>query len=389
MSAKILIVDDDPELLRLIGFALHRAGYRTIAAVNAEEALKKVSSEEPDLVILDVMLPGVSGIDICRQLRSQAPTQVLPIIMLSARVQVNEKIEGLEAGADDYLTKPINPKEMVARVASLLQRTERLRSAPLPPPGTLIAVLGAKGGVGVTTIALNLAVALSHGGATIAAVELHPHYGTFAVHLGNVPPESLEELAAMPASDVDERAVRNRLIADAGGIDVLYGPFNNQARVDISPEQVEALIGALKKLADIVVLDLPNDLSPATEAALRLSDQVLHVTRPEEDSLASGRKRLDMIKSWGIGRGMIDTIVVNHVPLAMGINIQKAEQQLGSRIVSVIPPAADACALAYKRGRPLIITQPNSLAAAKIRELADCYAVAPAESAESPLLNGT
>ena len=85
MSAKILIVDDDPELLRLIGIALQRAGYEPIAAQNAEQALNKVRVEQPALVILDVMLPGISGIDICRKLRNQTATLSLPIIMLSAK----------------------------------------------------------------------------------------------------------------------------------------------------------------------------------------------------------------------------------------------------------------------------------------------------------------
>ncbi|HZD11220.1 MAG TPA: response regulator [Candidatus Binatia bacterium] len=371
MSDKILIVDDDPELLRLVGLALHRAGYEPVAAQSAEDALKKVRSEQPALVILDVMLPGASGIDLCRQLRGQARTLPLPIIMLSARAQVDDKIEGLEAGADEYLTKPVSPKEMVARVKSLLARTERLRSAAAPAHGTVIGVLGAKGGVGTTTIVLNMAVALAQKDQNVIAVEMRSQYGTFAVQLGHAPPETISDLVAEQNSRIDERALRTHLTQDASGIEVLYGPQESGARITIEADEAEAIIEGLARMAAIVILDFAHDLSPATEAALKLCDQVLLVTRPENDSLTAGRKMLDAVRDWGVGRGVVDAIVVNHVPLAMGLNIREAEEQLDCHILGVVPPAADAAALVHKRGRPLLITQSNNAAANKIVQLAD------------------
>ena len=370
MSQKILIVDDDTELLRLIGLALKRAGYDPIAAQNAEDALRKVSEEQPALVILDVMLPGTSGIEICRRLRAQAPTRPLPIIMLSARTQVDDKIEGLEAGADDYLTKPINPKEMVARVKSLLERTERLRNAGAERHGTVIGFLGAKGGVGTTTIALNTAIALAQMDYAVIAVEFRRHAGTFAVQLGHIPQETLSGLLAIDANQVDERAVKSHLIADASGIEVLYGPKDSGSWVEIEPRQSQAIVNGLARLADVVIIDLANDFSPATEAVLRACDQVVLVTRPENDSLSSGRTALEAVKAWGVGGGLVDAIVVNHVPLAMGVNVVGAEEQLGCHVLGVIPPAADAAALVHTRGRPLLITQPNNPAVGRIAELA-------------------
>ena len=149
MSEKILIVDDDANLLRLIGQVLQRAGYQPIAATNGASALQKIRGEQPDLVILDVMLPGMSGIELCKQLRENEETAALPIIMLSALGQVDNTIEGLEAGADEYLSKPINPKELVARVRALLQRTARLRRAQSQDGagGKVWGFIGAKGGV--------------------------------------------------------------------------------------------------------------------------------------------------------------------------------------------------------------------------------------------------
>jgi DNA-binding response OmpR family regulator len=129
MSHKILVVDDEPSNRKMIGYALHSAGHSVSAAESGKEALLKIQAEIPDLVILDVMMPGMDGIEVCERLRNNPETATLPIIMLSALAQVNEKIRGLKAGADDYLTKPIDPKELVARVEALLERSRRLRQA--------------------------------------------------------------------------------------------------------------------------------------------------------------------------------------------------------------------------------------------------------------------
>jgi DNA-binding response OmpR family regulator len=107
MKAKILIVDDEPMLLRLVGYALHKEGYETVIAKQGEEALGKVKTERPDLVILDIMLPDMDGIEVCRRLRGRPETTTLPVMMLSARGQVPDKVMGLRAGADEYMTKPI------------------------------------------------------------------------------------------------------------------------------------------------------------------------------------------------------------------------------------------------------------------------------------------
>ena len=164
MKAKILIVDDEPNILRLIGYSLEVAGYEIVTAKTGAEALKVVELEQPDLIVLDVMLPDMSGLDICQQLRKKPQTTDLPIIMLSARAQVADKVEGLKAGADEYVTKPVDAEEMTARVAALLERREHLvqtlAPSQVPDRGQILAVYGPKGGVGRTVVAANLAVAL-------------------------------------------------------------------------------------------------------------------------------------------------------------------------------------------------------------------------------------
>ena len=123
MEIKILIADDEPNQLELMAFNLKSSGFICIKARNGEEALELIEENSPDLVILDWMMPNMSGIDLCRSLRSRSETKHLPIIILSARSEDSDKSLGLDTGADDYISKPFSPKELISRVNALLRRS--------------------------------------------------------------------------------------------------------------------------------------------------------------------------------------------------------------------------------------------------------------------------
>ena len=122
MSATILVVEDEPQVQELVAVNLEHAGHRVLRAASAEEAESAIRDELPDVLILDWMLPGDSGVSLARRLRADERTRELPILMLTARAMEHDKITGLEAGADDYLTKPFSPKELAARIKAVLRR---------------------------------------------------------------------------------------------------------------------------------------------------------------------------------------------------------------------------------------------------------------------------
>lgn len=128
---KVLVVDDEESLLTIIRYALEEAGYEVASALDAQAAAVELKEFEPDLVVLDVMLPGQSGLELCREVRA---TSNVPIIMLSARSEEVDRILGLELGADDYVTKPFSPRELVSRVRAHLRRAE---TQPARPGGSL------------------------------------------------------------------------------------------------------------------------------------------------------------------------------------------------------------------------------------------------------------
>ncbi len=123
MKAKILIVDDERDILELVSYNLQKEGFQIETSQNGEDALKKIRSDSFDLLILDLMLPGIQGIELCKVLKSDNETAAIPIIMLTAKSEELDKVLGLEMGADDYITKPFSPRELVARVNAVLRRT--------------------------------------------------------------------------------------------------------------------------------------------------------------------------------------------------------------------------------------------------------------------------
>jgi len=132
MSTRILIVEDDPDIAQLVAHYLAKAGFTTERISSGRDALASIAAKPPDLVVLDLMLPHVDGLEVCRLLRANEATAGIPIIMLTARAEESERIVGLELGADDYLPKPFSPNELVARVRALLRRAQRAQAAAAP-----------------------------------------------------------------------------------------------------------------------------------------------------------------------------------------------------------------------------------------------------------------
>jgi phosphate regulon transcriptional regulator PhoB len=123
MAREVLVVEDEPDIRRLVVLHLERDGFRCRTAANGLDALREAKANVPDLVVLDLMLPGLDGLEVCRRLRSDASTAGLPIIMLTAKSDEVDRVVGLEVGADDYVAKPFSPKELVARVRAVLRRS--------------------------------------------------------------------------------------------------------------------------------------------------------------------------------------------------------------------------------------------------------------------------
>jgi len=138
MKKTILIVEDEKDIVKMLEYNLQKEGFKTLSARDGEDALDAANRDHPDLVILDLMLPGMDGLEVCKALKGGAKTAMIPIIMLTAKAQESDKVIGLELGADDYMTKPFSPRELIARIKAVLRRmTEKDRSPELARIGEL------------------------------------------------------------------------------------------------------------------------------------------------------------------------------------------------------------------------------------------------------------
>ena len=359
MAPRILIADDDQVLQRLLLHTLKMEGYDVVTAHDGNEALALIGRDRPDLVILDVMMPGLNGFELCQALRSRPETLTLPIIMLSGLSDVQEKVSGLRAGADEYLTKPIDLRELAARVDALLKRNRLLRQSAAPRAGRVISVLGAKGGVGTTTISLNLAALLAKGGKQVVAAELRPEYGTFGVQLKAPAPErNLAGLLAFEPAAISEPLVSSHLTATTFGPRILFGPQKLEEFGELDTGRIGAIVGRLVSLADYVVADLPPVAGPAHETVIKNSGYVVLLLEPEISSVAAAAIRLRQLAAWGANSPMIKLLVVNRQG-AMMLSLREIENRLERTIDGVAPPAAEALNIAVQYGNPLVLYQPD------------------------------
>lgn len=371
MAERILVVDDDPNALRLIGYALQRQGYEVIAAQEGQEALAKAESEKPDLIILDVMMPTMDGYQVLRHLRDNPSTARVPVILFTAKSQVEDKIIGFEAGADDYLIKPVTPAELIARVRALLLRSSY---TPLVTDQTqVIGFLGVKGGVGTTSVAINLAVAISQRNKQVALIECQPYMGTAARQLGLRSCSTLASLGKLEAHAIDQASVEACVTMHYSGVRVIPAPIKLEAGTcPITPAHAQALLKHLDNLAETVILDLGSQLTPTVRQFLGHCDHVILVTDADGIALQLTKTILQERENLGVRPGAVsNVVVVNRVRMAAEMTRLEIEEKLDQELLAFIPPVPELFRQGAHEGHPAILIQPEGLHAAMIRQLAD------------------
>src|SRR5512139_4035438 len=216
MTQTILVVDDDLDTLTLIGLTLQRRGFTVLKAQSGPEALENLHTDLPDLMIVDVMMPHMDGYEVCRAVKADSRTAHLPVVMLTAKAQTASQLEGFRAGAVDYITKPVHPQDLVARIASVLKRAQTAQAEPGP---SIIAIAGAKGGVGATTITVNVAAALAARHRTLL-IDLEAS-GTDAIHLGLEPQHGLGDLVELESGPNEPAALQQVITPHNSGLQLV------------------------------------------------------------------------------------------------------------------------------------------------------------------------
>jgi pilus assembly protein CpaE len=365
----ILLVDDDRLIQKMVSTHLERAGYRMGVAGNGVEALALVREHVPDLVITDVRMPELNGLELTAQLRRHHLTARVPIIMFSSEASAADMVNGYSSGADEYLPKPFEIAVLEAKIQSLLRRTR-----PLPAVGTergkIVTFAHGKGGVGATTLAVNVAIAMASGSAgTVGLLDLNVEFGNDALFLDLRPEYSLADLENFTVEQVAADAeVFNRFITRHRSDVRLVIATNAPERAElVTLPAIQLAIDRMRHDNAFVIIDTPASFTERTLLAIDISELICLVTSP---SLPSMRATLDCIKVFeklGVAEKKM-LLVYNH-STTDGASIDQATKFFG-RAPDFVMPRSLLLDHAANSGRPLIESTPLDPWVADVRALA-------------------
>lgn len=370
--AKILVIDDNSELLEAIRLLLERqGGHQAVLSANGADGLTKALANPPDLAIIDVMMPGMSGYEVCRQLRASSLTASIPIIILTARGQPVDRQAALDAGADDYMTKPVRMEVLLERVNDLLAKRTVERA---PARARTVVLLSLRGGVGVTTLAVNLAATLAQArGGTACLVDLCPSSGHVALQLGLRPEPNWSDL--IQAGAPDPGGIEARLLQHASGLRVLASPILPIAGRGLSRTAAQTMLGILQQRFADTVVDAPPVLSEVTMAALEAATVIGLVITAEAPSIQTAIGTLRTLKQWADQNPSDEfqripiCIILNQIAPVSQLPTETIERALRRPLMGTVPfDPAQARALA--QGAPLALHNPSSPLVQAVRRLA-------------------
>ena len=381
MSEKILIIDDDLDTLRLVGLMLQRQGYQISAATNGQQGLEKAFDEDPDLILLDVMMPDMDGYEVTRRLRQNPSTLQTPILMFTAKTQLDDKVIGFEVGANDNLTKPTHPSELQARVKTLLARVNTSKSGTGSLKdlnrGYVLGMLGARGGLGTTTMAVNLGAGLhSRTKAEVIVAEMLPGQGALALDVGVANSKGLVDLLSLTKlGEITRDTVRDLLVQHPSGLKMLLASDRPRDMHLINQSaNYETLVKRLAGLARFVVLDLGVGIQPFAEKILPLCNEVLVVLEGVPNTIIHTKALIDDIAELGISKKNIKVILNNRIRSETQLPSSQVQAQLEHEILSTLTPAPELFVQATRMQTPAILCQPDSLTARQITKLVDSVA---------------
>jgi CheY-like chemotaxis protein len=378
MAEKILIVDDDLDTLRLVGLMLQHQGYRINAANSGIQAIAMSQTDKPDLILLDIMMPDMDGYEVARKLRADPATNAIPIIMFTAKTQVDDKVEGFEAGADDYLTKPTQPRELFAHIKAVLARGKKL-SIPVPAAtstrnrGYVTGVMGVKGGLGISTLALNLGISLQdRSKKNVIIAEFRPGFGSMGLDLGFLNPGGLCRLIEGSPEEINESSIDSELYLHKSGVRLLVASYNPaDAKFLAAVDNFEAISRYLAYMAAHIVIDLGPGITPITDRILTNCDEIIVVLEPIPNTIVRTLALVEELAKKGFGEGRVNTVLYNRQRTEMQYTLAQVQMEYQHPISIVFTAAPELTYQCSKANVPLVMQHPDNLTSQQFAKLAD------------------
>jgi len=368
MAEKILVVDDDLDTLRLIGLILERQGYEIIAASGGQQALTLVKREQPDLVILDLMMPGFDGVEVARQLRSSVDTQDILIIMFTAKSQTEDKLEGFDAGADAYLTKPTQPRELIANVKAVLKRSRRklpVAAREFSHRGHVVGILAAKGGLGVTTLAINLGIALHRfARKSVLVADYRVGCGSIGLDLGYSAVPGIDQLLRGDPTGINRNVINEIVVTHESGVRFLLSSPQLRGSDNLqSSEQFKEITQQIAYLSQYIILDIGTSHCFLDKNIISQCETIILVTEPIQQTIALTKMLLKNLVNQEILPDTIMIALINRLRAGMQLTLGQVQDQLEREVDAIITAAPDLAYQALVGYTPLILRQPDGVSA--------------------------
>jgi len=373
MEPKHIVVVEDSEItLFKLKSILLRLGYTVTTFSNPINALDWLDKpgNTPDLIMSDLKMPEMDGFEFVRKVRLLPATASTPLIMLTSNVEMENKITGIQAGADDYLSKSVSPTELDLRIKALLSRSQNTEGTLSQAVAKSISVFSLRGGSGKTSLSVNLSIALSQlWGIQVSLWDMALSSGHCAALMNLSPKNTIATLHDWPAEPADENLFAQFLLKHETGVQLMPAPVSPAEAELVTPRTVDLVWSYLQGNSSFLVVDAGSHFTDPVMTILERSDYILLVCTPEIVSVKSAQDALEIFAQLGYNLGKV-LLVFNNIYPTQWLPAKNMTAVLKNRPAFEIPYDGERFVRALLNGQPLISTAPKSEAGLAIISLA-------------------
>lgn len=366
--AKILIIDDDQAILRLLEFTLRRAGHQVFIAEDGLAGLAVAEADQPDLIVVDVMMPKMNGYEFCRKARATPDFAETPIVMFSARYHSIDKQAAHEVGATTYLSKTTSPNDLLKKLGELLPTKETSTQH------TAISLFSLRGGAGSTSLAVNLAIAIARQtNKSTLLVDLARLGGHTALMLGLRPDSSVIQALTTNKNSFTPDSLKPHIQEHESDLHLLASGHSYDQELRLSNKRLSPLLTTLQSSYTHTILDLPHILEPGFAPSMQQFNKIVVPISPDRPSIQSANMALQGLVRLGIPENKM-VLVVNHI-FPTGALSSDTIQKITKRTILAHIPYEPEMIKAVNNGRPLLLSHPEAPGAMAIAKLAEILLV--------------
>lgn len=372
---RVLLIDDEPFYYKLLNRPMKDAGHEFDYSKTGQEGLAKISATKPEVIIVDLRLPDVSGHEILERLRRDSEFSNIPVIVITAKNELGDKIKAFELGADDYLVKPFQPEELVARMRIMARRGRAMKIVSQLEKSdenltTVVAVHSLRGGIGTTSISVNLALAFNQiWTKETLLVDAVFSAGQVAMMLNTKPKYSWEDFSEIDIYNIDDELMGNFAGKHPSGLSFMAAPRNPIAVDTFGDDFWKVVLSKLAKQYEFIVIDTAHDFTDITIQMLNFANHLALVVAPDMSSLRAAMSAIDIYDKLGFPYEKLK-LVLNSNSSTVGIHRAQIEKVLGRPVDFVLPYEPDEVIRAVNFGEPFYLKNPALPVSTNLEDMA-------------------